>query len=197
MKYEQISYSIFRLNVHWQNIQKELELLSHFLQANNVKIISAIDMGCGCGSITVKLRELLGIDIIYGLDLNKGLLKKAKRKGIAVICGDMSSVNFKLKFDLVISYGSLHHSENTPMLITNLKRMSNKYLLIIDNTVRNNFFHKLTGSKYFIFEPSPYKIRCQEEIIEALNQVGCSVIAVKTNVNANFWHDRSFFLSTI
>ncbi len=198
-KLEQMIYSICGIlnhNFHFQNVEKELEVLSQFLHSNKVKINSAFDVGCGNGHITEKLRKILGLNEIYGLDVNKRILEQAKCMGIKTIHGDMSSININEQYDLVISYGSLHHSENIENFIRSLKKLSSKYILIVDNTVRNILFHRITGSRHFPLEPSPFPIRSREEIITALKMVGCNIVALQTNFNANIWHDRSFFLAT-
>ncbi|MFQ6124952.1 MAG: class I SAM-dependent methyltransferase [Candidatus Heimdallarchaeota archaeon] len=198
-KLEQMIYSICGIlnhNFHFQNVNKELEGLSRFLRFNKVKINSALDVGCGNGHITEELRKILGLNEIYGLDLNKRVLEQAKCLGIKTIHGDMSSININAQYDLVISYGSLHHSKNIENFIRNLKKLSSKYILIVDNTVRDIFVHKITGSRYFPLEPSPFSIRSREEIIRAITKVGCEIVAMQTNFNANIWHDRSFILTT-
>ncbi len=197
MEWDQASYSLLRFNFHYNNLGKELSLLKEFLQENNVAINSAVDVGCGDGRVTGKLREILGLDSIHGIDLNQSLLRKARKKGIITINADMNTVSLDKQFDLVISYGSLHHSRSTADLVASLRKLCRRYLLIVDNTVRSNFFHKLTGSKFFPLEASPYPIRKKGEIIQALKKCGFRVVATKTNPNANIWHDRSFFLATI
>ncbi|MFC1716167.1 class I SAM-dependent methyltransferase [Candidatus Poribacteria bacterium] len=195
MKLDQVFYSILNLNLHFQNVHKELSLLDRFLKPYKARIDSAIDIGCGDGSITEELRKLADLGTIYGLDLNERLLDKAKRKGIETIHGDMNSIKQERKYDLVISYGSLHHFENTAGFIAALKEMSRKYLLIVDNTVNGMPLHRITGSKHFPLESSSYAIRTGKEITKALKQSGCSIVATRTNQAANFWHDRSFFLA--
>ena len=197
MNIDQKYYSIFSINLHYQSVKKELSLLKDFLKSNKVRIDSAIDVGCGDGNITEKLREILGLEVIHGLDLNKKLLEQAKKRGIKTICGDMDSIKLKKKFDLVISYGSVHHSDDTNNLIANLKKLSDKYILVVDSTVRNIPFHKITGSKNFLFESSPFCIRSREDILDAYKKNKCKDICVKTNLNANIWHDRSFILARV
>jgi SAM-dependent methyltransferase len=197
MKLEQLYYSIVNWNLHYENIEKELSRLEAFLLSNQVEVESAIDVGCGDGKVTKKLRDLLGLRVIYGLDLNKRLLERARKRGIHTIQGDMESIRIQKKFDIVISYGSLHHARDTKLFIGNLKGISRKYLLIVDNTVRRTLFHKMTGSRYSPIDRSPFPIRSKAEIIGALEQSGCTVLDGKTMLNDNFWHDISFVLATV
>lgn len=185
---------IRNFNVHYQDVQKEQNMLGKFIEKNHIKVKSVIDIACGNGIITKKLQQLLKLNLIFGLDINKTLLDKAKENGIKTILMDFKTMNLKNKFDLVISYGSLHHFENTKGLIMDLKKLSKNYILIVDSTVRKTLYHRITGSKHFPLEFSPYRIRTKEEIILALKQAKCKIIDVKTNLNANIWHDRTFFL---
>ena len=139
----------------------------------------------------------MALKVIYGLDLNKRLLERTRERGITTIYGDMESICLEKKFDMAISYGSLYHARNAENFIHNLRRISREYVLIVDNIVRNTFFHAITGLKYFPIDLSPFPIRSREEIVEALEQTGCAILGVRTNLNDNFWHDRSFFLAAI
>jgi SAM-dependent methyltransferase len=197
MKLEQLYYSIINWNLHYENIAKELSLLEAFLLSNQVEVESAIDVGCGDGKVTEKLKDLLGLRVIYGLDLNKRLLERAGKRGIHTIHGDMESIRLQRTFDVVISYGSLHHARDTRLFIGNLKKISRKYLLIVDNTVRKTLFHKMTGSRYSPIDRSPFPIRSREDITAALDQGGCTVLDAKTNLNDNFWHDITFVLAAV
>jgi hypothetical protein len=67
----------------------------------------------------------------------------------------------------------------------------------VDNTVRRNLWHSLTGSRWFPFESSSYKIRTVQEIITALRKAHCVIVDRFTTLNANLWHDRSFILAAV
>lgn len=198
MRLDQIIYSFTKFNFHFQNIHKELALLKKFLKSNKIIIKSAIDIGCGDGYVSSGLSKYLNTKDFYGLDINPKLLDKARKRGIKTIC---ANINFyepsEEKFDLVIIYGTIHHIKDTETLIRKTKKMSKKYILIVDSTVRNNFVHKILGSKYFPLDATQYKIRTKEEIIQALQKEDCKIIDEKTNFYANFWHDRSFILASI
>ncbi|MEM2506179.1 MAG: class I SAM-dependent methyltransferase [Nitrososphaeria archaeon] len=49
-----------------------------------------LDLGCGDGSITKKVAEIVKATHIYGVDLNSNALSKAKNKGIKVFRLDLS-----------------------------------------------------------------------------------------------------------
>lgn|GEM_PF-2414513 len=188
-------YSLFKVQIHYQKVDKEINALREFLAPHGIPAKSAIDIGCGDGRVTLRLKELFELDCIWGLDLNKNLLGLAHKRGVKPIHGDMNCITFEGKFDLVICYGALHHSDNIKVAISNMKKLTSGYLLIVDNTIRRIFFHSITGSKHFIFESSPYRIRSREEILNSLMENDCRVLSVRTYPNACIWHDRTFFLA--
>ncbi|MFH1915987.1 MAG: methyltransferase domain-containing protein [Nanoarchaeota archaeon] len=194
MRFDQFWYTLLPLNAHYQNLSLELSRLQKFAENTDIKRDQAIDVGCGNGTITLKLKDHLKINEIHGLEMNAALAKISKEKGIPVIEADMETYRGGKKFDLVISYGSLHHAKHTVPFITNLAQMSKKHILIVDSTVRRNFFHRITGSKYSPIESSPYPVRSVEEIKKAIQSVGLILQKTNTFFNANIWHDRSFFL---
>lgn len=198
MKLDQIIYSFTKFNFHLQNIHKELTILKKFLTSNDIYIKSVIDIGCGDGYVSSELSKYLKIKDFYGLDINPKLLDSARKKGIKTICANIDFYEPpEDKFDLVIIYGTIHHIKDTEILIRKTKKLSKKYILIVDSTVRNNLIHKILGSKYFPLDAAQYKIRTKEEIIQALQKAGCKIIDERTNFYANFWHDRSFILASI
>ncbi len=198
MNIEQLAYSLLRFNFHYQNLNQELRCLGEFLAAHRVQANSMIDIGCGDGAITARLQRLLHTNIAYGIDVNGALLARANRRGIITWQGDAVSMEMRKKFDIVISYGSLHHFKNISSLINAMKRMAIQYLLIVDNTIRRNFwFHQLTGSPRSLIDSSPYGIHTVDEVTDALQWCDCRVKGVFTSLNANIWHDRSFFLAEV
>ncbi|MFB3855323.1 MAG: trans-aconitate 2-methyltransferase [Vicinamibacterales bacterium] len=131
---------------------------------------------------------------ISGVDLNHELAERSRGRGVEVIETDMETLLTPSKYDLVVSYGSLHHAADTRQFVRTLGRLSNEYVLIVDNTVRRNIFHKVTGSRHFPLELSPYRIRSREEIVSAFDGE-FDVVSSVTFRNANLFHDRSFVLA--
>ena len=196
MRFEQGMYSLTHLNAHFQDVPLELTRLGRFLRANGVSVQSAVDVGCGDGAITARLRDLLGLAAIAGVERNKRLADIARRRGVRVVEADMERMRSAVDYDLVVSYGSLHHSANIEHCVRTLAGLSRGYVLVVDNTVRNTPLHRVTGSAWFPFELSPYRIRTREEIADVMRN-GLRLVAIDTFRNANIWHDRSFFLARV
>ena len=76
---------------------------------------SAIDLGCGTGTISKSIKkEFPNIDITC-VDISKNMLEIAKNKiGGIVNCiqADFNSFEFPRKYDLIVSSLALHHLEN-------------------------------------------------------------------------------------
>ena len=195
-QFERGVYSLTHLNVHFQDVAREFRRLGQFLEANGVSVPSAVDVGCGNGVITTRLRDLLGLQVISGIERNARLAALAREKGIKVVEGDMERLRGGLRRDLAICYGSLHHSADIGQSIRTLAALSSDYVLIVDNSVRDTWFHRITGSALFPFELSPYRIRTRDEIAAAIRQE-LNLVAVETFPNANVWHDRTFFLARV
>lgn len=189
-------YSLTHVNVHFQDVGRELDRLGRFLDANGVSVPSAVDVGCGNGAVTARLQCLLGLPAIAGVERNARLACLARAKGIRVIEGDMERLHGGARAALALCYGSLHHSSDIGQSIRTLAALSNDYVLIVDNTVRDTWFHRVTGSAWFPFELSPYRIRTCDEIAAAIGRE-LHLVAVETFRNANLWHDRTFFLARV
>jgi len=73
---------------------------------------SMVDLGCGYGGLTRVIADFLGIENVYGIDINKERLKIAEQRGIKIY--NMNLEKDKLPFkdgsiDLVTSFGVFEH----------------------------------------------------------------------------------------
>ena len=195
--FDQVFYSLTGWNFHFQDVRAELADLKAFLEDCRVRARDVVDVGCGDGAITVAIGALLAPAELLGVDLNRRLLEKAERRGVRTACRDMVALSLERRFDLVVSYGSLHHVEDTGRFVRELARLSRQHVLIVDNTVRRTPWHRVTGCRYFPLESSAFPIRSVEDIVKGLESANCRIVGVRTNANANIWHDRSFVLGAI
>ncbi|MBL9008470.1 MAG: class I SAM-dependent methyltransferase [Myxococcales bacterium] len=191
---EQYFYSFTTGSVHVQDLEKELRDLRGFLSAHGVVARTAVDVGCGDGHVTARLRDLLQLDTIHGFEINPRLVEKARRRGLPIVLADVLSMTVTGNFDVAITYGAMHHFRDADPFIAALRRLSRRYVLVVDSTVRTTLLHRFTGAPWFPLEASPYRIRTVDEIVAAMEASGLRILGSHTNENANIWHDRSFIL---
>ncbi|MEM1554495.1 MAG: class I SAM-dependent methyltransferase [Thermoproteota archaeon] len=88
-----------------------LELLEKVNTCESEKV-KVIDLGCGNGNFTLKVKEKIGCKSISGLDIHKPALEEAKKKSIKVIEWDLNNFPYPFKdeeFDIVVSNQVIEH----------------------------------------------------------------------------------------
>jgi SAM-dependent methyltransferase len=90
-----------------------IQCLSRRLRELGIRAGSVMDFGCGTGSTTSLLRELLGADRVFGVDVSEGLLDVARRQhpapGVTFITP--KAWPSRVEVDLVYCNGVFHHIE--------------------------------------------------------------------------------------
>lgn len=88
--------------LHYQIYQKQIDFLDRVINMNfKDKKIALLDLACGTGAHIKLLKHKYNIE---GLDINKGMLKLAKRKNPEnlIISGDLNHLNLKRNYyDLI------------------------------------------------------------------------------------------------
>jgi SAM-dependent methyltransferase len=103
------AWKSFKLNVYSAWIKRQnktfLELLEHNPKAK------VIDLGCGDGTFTQKVRRKIGCAEIYGVDTYQPFIKKSKKKGIKVKRWNLNKFPYPLKtsFDVIVSNQVIEH----------------------------------------------------------------------------------------
>lgn len=90
--------------------QKIIGVLKHAARSKNNQII--VDMGCGSGAFTVRLKKTFPQSKIVGLDISDGCIRAARKniKGVKFIIGDVESTKIKSgSVDVLCYSGILHH----------------------------------------------------------------------------------------
>ncbi len=75
-----------------------------------------LDVGCGTGNVSSRLRELIGAEFI-GADKSVPMLEAAAAKKLEVVCADADSLPFRNNsFDTVIAVYLIQHLSNPKLL---------------------------------------------------------------------------------
>lgn len=98
-----------------------------------IKPLSVLDVGCGCGSFTVKLAPLCGR--ITAIDISPSLIercrKENRRPDISYLIMDAKNIAHPdNSFDLVLERASLHHILEWQKTIDEMIRVSSKHIII-------------------------------------------------------------------
>ena len=129
---------IIRLVPFYKELVNDLILIIPF---EKNKKIAVIDLGCGTGTLSLKIKEYFPNSQITCMDMTKNMLELAKIKlskyeDIEYILENFYTFNFHKKYDLVISSFALHH------LIT-AEDKKNFYQKIYDSLKVSGCFYNL------------------------------------------------------
>jgi ubiquinone/menaquinone biosynthesis C-methylase UbiE len=97
-----------------------------YLSENNVRASRYLDIGCGDGSFTIQVANLVGAGEVFGVDISSKALEEAERKGVKTCMLDIN--NDALPFDdeeldLVTSFEVIEHLLNPDNLISESYRV--------------------------------------------------------------------------
>lgn len=84
---------------------------------------SVLDLGCGDGTNTVRIAELVPNGEVVGIDASKGMIDVAKQKerdNLHFVLMDINELNFTDKFDVVFSNATLHWVQDHNRLFVNV-----------------------------------------------------------------------------
>ncbi len=119
-------------------IQKKIckQLISFFKNFDNsdLKIVNALEIGCGSGFMTKELIKLKKIEKIHLLDISSEMIKNISsqnlHKNTSFEIGDFDNFSRYNEYDFIYSNMAIHWSENIKNLI----------LKILLNLSKNSFF---------------------------------------------------------
>ena len=119
-------------------IQKKIckQLISFFKNFDNsdLKIVNALEIGCGSGFMTKELIKLKKIEKIHLLDISSEMIKNVSsqnfHKNTSFEIGDFDNFSRYNEYDFIYSNMAIHWSENIKNLI----------LKILLNLSKNSFF---------------------------------------------------------
>ena len=93
------------------------EEIHRFIQNNNMKVKSILDLASGTGLFLQLMQKDLQIEKCVGLDFSEKMIKfskeNVKNKHIEFVYGDMTNFNLNEKFEMITcNYDAINHVEN-------------------------------------------------------------------------------------
>jgi len=134
MKLESLAYFLFGNNLCiGSHIKKQLEYLRENVPPHFQKR-QMDDLGCGDGKVTVLLKDIFQPSSLRGFDVNRGLVKRARNRGIESECRNLE-VSMP-NGELAVLWGVLHHLDDKEDCLRRLKE--NYPLIFIREPVRKS-----------------------------------------------------------
>ena len=143
--------------VHWDWYEDENcqyrkmvdDSIAPFRNYTNVKRGTLLDLGCGDGLISYRLKEM-GFEVT-GVDENHiGLLFAQARAGIKTIEADLNTFMPKKEYDYAICVDTIEHLKN-PENIKNILKKINKFAVIVTdddyNLTKASVYHQTQYTK--------------------------------------------------
>jgi len=86
---------------------------------------SVLDLGCGDGTLTAQLADLVPQGEVVGIDASQGMIDAARPKergSLRFFLLDINNLNFTARFDIVFSNATLHWVKDHRRLLQNVRR---------------------------------------------------------------------------
>lgn len=123
-----ISNSLVQTARTYKNFSRIEDLIENFLQEKPFNHSLALDIGCGAGKSTAKIKKMLPLAKVYGIDVSRYALKEAKKHSNAnFICASMEKLPLRkdLKFDMIVAGQSLDIFPNEEYLKRIISEITN------------------------------------------------------------------------
>jgi 2-polyprenyl-3-methyl-5-hydroxy-6-metoxy-1,4-benzoquinol methylase len=111
-------------------IEEQKNFLIKHIGLENIKGKTILDAGCGTGVAAVCFK-LLGAKEVYGIDISEGALETARKLArqnkvkVTFTKDNLLDLKLKKKFDVIHSFGVLHHTADCRKSFDNLVKMLN------------------------------------------------------------------------
>ena len=139
MKLEKAAYYFWGNNVViGSHIKRQIDFLSQVVPAT-FKHRQMDDLGCGDGKVTLMLKDVFLPTSLRGFDVNAGLVRRARSRGIAAEVKNLDDGT--PSGELAVLWGVLHHLEDCGCCLENVWK--NYSLIFIREPLKNGHLQGL------------------------------------------------------
>lgn len=146
----------------------------------NTKDMRVLDVGCGRGVGTKEILDRFGARSVYAIDLDPGMVQRAKRRlgaygqRVSVSVGDVEHLDVESEtFDAVFDFAVLHHVPDWQNAVTEIRRVLKPGGRFFFQEVTT---HALDKWSYRTFMDHPVENRFSgKEFIEELEKQGIQI----------------------
>ncbi len=164
----------FKFGENWRSFSKlidkdrlnySIKSIKKLTNKKSLKNLSFLDIGCGSGlsslaAIKLNCRELYAIDRDESsVETTKKVLWNFQKKKVKIEKLSVFDLDEKNKFDIVFSWGVLHHTGNMKKAIKKSTKMVSKGGLLIISLYKKTFLCSFWKIEKIIYKSSPVFIQ--------------------------------------
>lgn len=164
-----------------------------------------LDLGCGDGSLTSRIAELVPDGRVLGIDASEGMLKEANKKAggnLEFALTDINKMSFESEFDLIFSNAALHWvSDHSALLFRSCRALKPggriMWNFASDGTCRN-FFAVVKSlmleekyAEYFTGFEWPFNMPAVPDFEKLAEKIGFSSFFAKEENEDRYFSDAA------